>query len=308
MADPEPSVGTDGGAGPVARDGHVAAAGELPPGIAVGVVGPQIVEEGCARLAGEDDEPHVVDPGGLVAKAGGRARSRRQLGPGIRGEVVGPQVAEDGRAVAAAEQEGRAAVAGHGPGVILACGGPGDIEARPGQRLRLGRAGGLDRLARRRRGRGGRCRGGGGALVRRTAEEGVALQAASTSASASAARAVIGTRIRASPALGPPAVGVRRGKGLPDRELVALGVAEEAVPALARDFALRLDDRSAELGSPLERCVDRVDVDVRAQLLGGALAALADRAAHSLLPDRRGEQVITLEAGDRIAEAPAEEA
>ena len=105
MADPEPAVGPDGGAAPVARDRHVAAAGELGPGAGIGVVGPQVAEEGGAGLPGEDDEADVGDPRGLVAEAGGRPRSGRELGPGIGVEVVGPQVAEDGRAVAAAEED-----------------------------------------------------------------------------------------------------------------------------------------------------------------------------------------------------------
>ena len=141
MADPEPAVGTDGGARPVARDRHVAAAGELGPGIGVRIEGPQVVEEGRARLAGEDHEADVVDPHRLVPEAGGGSGGGRELGPRLRREVVGPQVAEHGRAVAAAEEDRGAAVTGDGPGVILARRRPRQVEARPCQWRRLGSCG-----------------------------------------------------------------------------------------------------------------------------------------------------------------------
>ncbi len=158
MADPQPSVRADARAGPISRERGRAARREGTPRLGDRVEGPQVVEEACARLAGEDDEAEVVDPDRLVPEPGRGSVARCQEAPFVGGKVVGPEVAVGGRSVAPAEQVGRGPISRKRPGVILAGWRSLHLEPIPRQRLRARRRGRRDAL-RRLAGRRDRARG-----------------------------------------------------------------------------------------------------------------------------------------------------
>ena len=199
MADPEAAVGADRAAGPVARDRHVATAGKLGPGVGGRIVCPQVVEE--RRAAGRRRRPgrcrRPRPPRVRTSRRGRwpvRARSTHRS-PGRT--TTGLRTPSFRRA----RQRGGRCGHRHSPS---RCGLP----ARRARRRRSGprreaRAPAL-RMARRHHLTAPRMRMAtrwqrADALVSGDPHvEGAALQPASRSVSISAARAVIGLRIRGS--------------------------------------------------------------------------------------------------------------
>ena len=149
VADPEAAVRADRAARPVARDRHVAAAGKLGPGVGGRIVGPQVVEERRARLAGEDDEADVRPPRPPRVRSGRRARrrararsTRRSRGRRTRGRrrPSRRRARRRGRRCGRRRSPSRC-----GPRAPLA---RRRLERVPGERLRIGRwaGGGADCL------------------------------------------------------------------------------------------------------------------------------------------------------------------
>ncbi len=117
VADPETSVGSQRRTAAVARNGRRAASWQLGPAVIRRVVGPQVVVEGRAGLAGEDHQAHPGHPCRVVPEAG--RRPARQLLPRAVGVVVRPQVGDGTRIATTAEQVRELAVSIRSPGVVF---------------------------------------------------------------------------------------------------------------------------------------------------------------------------------------------
>src|SRR5512141_1147517 len=98
----------------------------------------------------------------------------------------------------------------------------------------------------------------------------------------------------------------RLGQVLVQAELVALRVVDDREPALARDLHLGLDDLAAQARDLGQQRVDRVNLDVQAQLVRRGLVAQSDRPA-SALDRAEAEQEVVRELL-HLAELPAQQA